>query len=599
MNKLIALLALLLLAAGTWAQAPPPAQPAADDAAQLRQELDQLKKTVALLEQRLAEQEKVTLEKPAVPPSADGQETVALPDLQAKVSDLDERVRDTERKGLLDRLQWSGDYRFQVHSITGSIPAHYDGMLLQNLVVKTMFYMQTNGGIPPASVDAIESNAAARYGDYLYFTNKLTFTDLKTAMASFPPAMQQQLFSMLLPATFVPAYSADNRVLQTNRLRLKFESRVADNVTVSARLSMYKVFGDSTGVQVFNGQPNTLSIDGTTTRVPTGDMIRVERAYFTWNNIGGSRMYLSIGRRPSTDGPPLNFREDEPRGGTPSGSLINFQFDGITLGYHIGDKMSLRACYGQGYEAGFGSADILKSPADRLKDVHFAGANLDLYETNKSLVQVTIARAFDVTDGFNGLLVLPNNPLTGDAVQAPVVMRFTPSANLGAINLYGLNLQKTLGPFDLFVSGNWVSLRPNGATTPFGGLVSDPFETPQDREGNMIYLGLRYNLPRNDGRTKFGFEFNRGSRYWFSFVQAADDIIAPKTNTRGEAYETYLTHQISDHFTFKADYIRYNYAWSGSGWHLGAPKDLDSVPLLGFPTYKTANMFTAGIITRF
>jgi hypothetical protein len=45
--------------------------------------------------------------------------------------------------------------------------------------------------------------------------------------------------------------------------------------------------------------------------------------------------------------------------------------------------------------------------------------------------------------------------------------------------------------------------------------------------------------------------------------------------------------------------IRYAYDWSGSGWHLGAPKRLDSIPLLGFPTYKDANMVTLGLTAQF
>ena len=115
----------------------------------------------------------------------------------------------------------------------------------------------------------------------------------------------------------------------------------------------------------------------------------------------------------------------------------------------------------------------------------------------------------------------------------------------------------------------------------------------------MLYLRLCFNVPQNDGKTKLGFEFNQGSKYWFNLAQAEDDIIAPKTQTRGEVYETYLTHRINDHFIFKADFIRYNYTYSGSGWHLGAPKRLDEVPLLGFPTYDTANMFTVGLTARF
>ena len=168
-------------------------------------------------------------------------------------------------------------------------------------------------------------------------------------------------------------------------------------VSVDARLSMYKVFGDSTGVQMFNGQPNTLAIDGTTTRVPSGDMLRVERAFFNWTNIGGSKLYFSIGRRPSTDGPPLNFRQDEPRGGTPSGALFDYQYDGMTLGYHITDKTTVRACYGVGYSSGFGNGNLLKTPADRLKDVHLLGVMSDLYESDTAFVQVLGAHAWNVT----------------------------------------------------------------------------------------------------------------------------------------------------------------------------------------------------------
>ena len=31
--------------------------------------------------------------------------------------------------------------------------------------------------------------------------------------------------------------------------------------------------------------------------------------------------------------------------------------------------------------------------------------------------------------------------------------------------------------------------------------------------------------------------------------------------------------------------LRYQYDWSGSGWHVGQPKSLDTPAVLGFPTY--------------
>lgn len=603
MRKLLILI-LLLLASAAFAQTQTPAAP---DQEQMRQEIEQLKKTLAALEQRLAAQEKANT---APAPEA----AVSVKELHENVADLKDRVNESERKSLLDRLQWSGDYRFEGHSIRGTVPSYYDGMKLQNLMVKTFFLLaptsQGGLGMPfdpamlnmPADQFATMVNGAVQqnYSNYLYYTNNLKFSDLKMMLAGFPPAMQQQFMGLLMqaPGIYTKGYDSNTNILYTNRLRLKFDAKVADNISVTARLSMYKAFGDSTGVQVFNGSPNTMSMDGTTTRVPTGDMLRVERAYFSWNNIGGSKFYLSLGRRPSTEGPPLNFRQDEPRGGTPSGALIDYQFDGATFGYNLSEKTTLRLCYGVGYSSGFGNGNLLH-PANNVKDVHFLGGNVDIWNTDKTFVQATIARAFNVTDGFAGQVVMPFNPITGESTPN-VIMRYQPSANLGDINLYGLNVQRVLGPVDLFVSGNWVSTRPvAGLTTPFGGMMSDPFEPPSNHEGHMVYVGLRYSVPQNDGRTKFGFEFNEGSKYWFNFAQADDDIIAPKTNTRGEAYETYLTHRINDHFIFKADYIRYNYSYSGSGWHLGAPKSLGGTPILGFPTYDTANMFSFGVTARF
>lgn len=598
-------------------------QPSATDenSAQLRQELEQMKKQVASLEERLAAQEKAaqakaTEDKTAEAKSEGTTDQPTTAELAAEVKDLDHRVSQTETRSALDRINFSGDYRFEAHSIWGNVPAHYDGMQLQNLMVKTLWlFAPTNqGGLgmafdpnmlgqmtPTQFAGFLGQQVQQNYGQYQYYSGKLSFPQLKQAVGQFSPQMQQTLMNYLAqaPGVLQQAYTNNTDILYTNRLRLNLDSRINDDLSVSARLSMYKAWGDSTGVQVFDGQPTSLNIDGTTAGVPNGDMVRVERAYFTWNHVGGSNFYISIGRRPSTDGPPLNFRQDEPRGGTPSGALIDYQFDGITIGYHFNDKMVWRLCYGVGYQSGFGNGNILKSPADRLKDTHLIGANLDLFTTDNTLLQMTYAHAFNVTDGFNGLMVLPVNPVTGDQVNAPVVMRYTPSANLGAINLLGLNLNRQFRSVQLYLSGNYSGTRPNGITTPFGGLMSNPFETPVNHDGAMVLAGLRYSFPQDDGRTKIGFEFNHGSKYWFNFAQAEDDIIAPKTDTRGDVYETYFTHRFFERLIVKLGYIRYNYNYSGSGWHVGAPQDLDTLAILGFPTYKTASMLTLGTTVRF
>jgi hypothetical protein len=64
-------------------------------------------------------------------------------------------------------------------------------------------------------------------------------------------------------------------------------------------------------------------------------------------------------------------------------------------------------------------------------------------------------------------------------------------------------------------------------------------------------------------------------------------------------YEVYLTHRLSDRFILKADYINYDYLYSGSGWHVGAPKALNSTPILGFPTYDGAKKIALSLTARF
>src|SRR5690349_5219202 len=96
MRKLLVAVFAVVMTAGLWAQAAPPAT---DDAAQLRQEVDQLKKTIDALEQRLDKQEsaakaataQTSANQPqAAQPGAAKDEAVA--DLQTSVRDLNERV---------------------------------------------------------------------------------------------------------------------------------------------------------------------------------------------------------------------------------------------------------------------------------------------------------------------------------------------------------------------------------------------------------------------------------------------------------------------------------------------------------------------------
>jgi hypothetical protein len=102
--------------------------------------------------------------------------------------------------------------------------------------------------------------------------------------------------------------------------------------------------------------------------------------------------------------------------------------------------------------------------------------------------------------------------------------------------------------------------------TPYGGLLS---EDGQDKEtGYSVYVGVQ--IPTGD-IGKFGLEYNYGSQYWFNFVQAADDAIAPKLATRGQVAELYYILDINPNMFIKLAGLYYDYEYSGSGNPIGEP----------------------------
>src|SRR5436190_2039522 len=105
-------------AAGPAARPSAAALPGADTPDQLKQELETLKQQVAALEERLKAQEKQSPAQPQQPPAAE---------MAAQFKELDQRVSQTERAQALDRISFTGDYRFEAHSIRGKVPAHFDG----------------------------------------------------------------------------------------------------------------------------------------------------------------------------------------------------------------------------------------------------------------------------------------------------------------------------------------------------------------------------------------------------------------------------------------------------------------------------------------
>lgn len=133
------------------------------------------------------------------------------------------------------------------------------------------------------------------------------------------------------------AFDAENDSLLTNRLRLDIKAKPTEDINFKGRLLMYKIWGHQTS-QPTDGQffadRAFGPFDGTIGHVPTDGEVRVDRAIVTWANIADQPIWLSVGRRPSTNGPPSHLRMNEEKEGTAGIPcfLVDYAFDGASFG---------------------------------------------------------------------------------------------------------------------------------------------------------------------------------------------------------------------------------------------------------------------------
>jgi hypothetical protein len=529
---------------------------------------------------------------PSVAMAAESDEELQrkIQEMTLELNELSKRVDKTERHTALDRISWYGDLRVKADTL------HYKDVTRSQGV----FF------------DFADFGARAMGGEFG------DPGDPASPIAKFVTAFPQQANTFFTggyaPQDFfiiaAPEKSdINNDILYTTRLRLGMKAKVWENVNFSGRLSMYKNWGDSTGSKVFDSW-NSFTMDGTNGGNTTGDWVRVERAYFDWKDIGGSNFYLSIGRRPSTYGPPSQYRENEMRGGTPSGHLVHFNFDGITIGYKLGkhtgvEGQVVRFCYGQGFESEWGNGELFNEIDT--DDVHLGGFNIDAINDGTNFLQFTLFRAEDVTDGFKGVIAFPSQfaqqlapTMWQDLQNFPnfnFVTRVQPSTNIGDIMLGGVGFtREEMNGVNWFASLGWTRTDPNGKAGMFGGLLSDPVyqaalvpdpaggemimpmvtATPSsndEEDGYSVYVGVQVPAPLG----KFGLEYNYGSRYWTPFTQAQDDVVGSKLATRGHAGEAYYIFDINPNMFIKVGAIYYDYKYTGSGSPVGAPVKIEDI----------------------
>ncbi len=387
-------------------------------------------------------------------------------------------------------------------------------------------------------------------------------------------------------ASLMPAQDYRNNSLLTNRFGLNVKAKATEDFTVKARLLMYKGWGEETYTASPFFSDKFYSFDGNVGHIPKDDILRIDQAYATWSAIGGAPVWFSVGRRPSTGGIPTNLRQNIAKdvsdtAGVP-GLLVDYAFDGATLGIAPDiEKLPgayAKFCYGRGFDSGF------TSTSNQLKDVHFVGVNMVPYATDNLRVELQWDRgsnifAFPETATMN--TVIPGSTFTNN--------------NLGNIDQYMIGASGKInnvgsGTLNLFLSAAISKSHPNSNLmgingTGVAGLMYNctPMGcAPQNKTGNAIYLGGRYDVESIG--TKFGLEYNHGSKNWIAFAPASDDMWTAKQGVHGNVYEAYLIHEINSKplskfgkAQFRLGYQYYDFQYTGSNNWVGAPVGMDAL----------------------
>ena len=510
----------------------------------------------------------------------------------AAVEDLQGQVKQLKDKSLGKWLTVGGDYRFRYDYLDGQTQPFTDvaGTFAQAQQALQADFFGNPSTTPGSSryFGQMGMSTAGALSGLMGFAQAMGAVNTYDQATAFlaQPQTAGMLQGLGAFAQSVPAYQPRNNSMYSNRFNLNLNAKATQDVSVTARLGMYKVFG----AQDFSAWANGGSapffadrvgvFDGTLSHVPSTSYLNVDRVYATWSNIADQEIWFSVGRRPSTEGAPSNLRLNNPRpgnGGTPS-LLVDYAFDGMTVGW-APDIESLpgayaKFCYGRGFESGFG-----RSSGNSLADTDMVGISVVPIDTDPLRVWLQWNRGTNIFDA--------------PVMNATYFGATSPKTNLGDIDWLGAGFMSTfknVGSGTLHVFGDWAMSRTHpsanvSAQFGFQGLLTGGFfspESPTDKTGNAIALGLRYDLP---SRMKLGFEYNHGSKNWITFAPAADDVWTAKVGARGDVFEAYLIQDldrtpISSYFSksfVRVGLQRYKLNYTGSNNWVGAPVDLDMV----------------------
>lgn len=382
--------------------------------------------------------------------------------------------------------------------------------------------------------------------------------------------------------TMANGTKARNDAVFSNRLWLNMKYTANKNLSFQGQLAYNKLFGQRTMLNSQNGAMD--SFDWVSSENKQDDTLRVRSVSMEYTNDNFLGMNIpwswGIGRRPSTNGELINYRDDD-KPSFPLGSIINAEFDGGNIKFNL-DKItglegsSIKFAAGRGMtnaEPRFSAAPYSNSSLSDARNISLYGINLIPYKTSKIETEVQYTHGNNLIDVTN-----TGYDQSGKFTQA----NYNPALqSLGALQLgsafvsvheIGNGISNYWDNSLVFISGSMSKTAPNGGQMMLGSTDS--------KAGYSYWIGTQMpSLISEKG--KWGLEFNHGSEYWRPFTYAEDTMIGSKIAARGDAYEIYFTEPLLDALSFQLRYTYINYNYTGSNGFFGpsgAPIRISDIP---------------------
>ena len=503
--------------------------------------------------------------------------------------EIDEKA---EGWDLASRFQFSGDIRSRMDYMSAETADHYSATDIAGMAASFVNGLAADPTMLNPFMPALSPATQAALGGMMSGGLPTTYQQIGQMMGVMT-ASERKMFADTF-GLLTDSADYDNDTSYTTRFRLNMRVKATENIEIKARAVAYKFWGmqsnaigdDDTGVD----SPfflNTRTFDGTAARQPGDSTIQLDRAFMNWNNIGGQPVWFSIGRRPTTDGPPAHLRQGANKRMATPVNFMDYPFDGVSLGYAYANLFGIedmpgriRFCYGRGFEAG------VSEDSEGLNDVDFAGLSWDVLKKGNRFINIQSFAAMNI---FNvpGDTYFPNPYETADTAIAIAsgmdgngVLN---QANLGDIYHTAAVYMDKFEGLNYFATLGWSHTDPSGMDEMGTSLLGDSWAEIEDKDGYGVYVGVRYDL--DDLGLKFGAEYNYGSEDWLAFTPGHDDMYSSKLYTRGSVYEVYgiwdlpageAVSKFGNAFV-RLGYQHYEYDYTYSGMWLGTPRDIDEL----------------------